>query len=71
VTQHQAAAPNGRSGPGAIVLVALILVAAVANLNLTVEDIAYWRVRLAYALVGAGVGFAGTPASHSLRGRCR
>jgi DHA2 family multidrug resistance protein-like MFS transporter len=32
------------------------------------EDIAYWKVGLAYALVGIGVGFAGTPASHSLTG---
>jgi EmrB/QacA subfamily drug resistance transporter len=32
------------------------------------EDTAYWVVGLAYALVGAGVGFAGTPASHSLTG---
>jgi hypothetical protein len=28
----------------------------------------YWQVGLAYALVGVGVGFAGTPASHSLTG---
>ncbi|WP_308194171.1 MFS transporter [Nocardioides sp. SR21] len=32
------------------------------------EDSVYWHVALAYALVGAGVGFAGTPASHSLTG---
>jgi MFS transporter, DHA2 family, multidrug resistance protein len=32
------------------------------------EDISYWKVALAYMLVGAGVGFAGTPASHSLTG---
>jgi DHA2 family multidrug resistance protein-like MFS transporter len=32
------------------------------------EDSSYWQVALAYALVGAGVGFAGTPASHSLTG---
>jgi MFS transporter, DHA2 family, multidrug resistance protein len=32
------------------------------------EDISYWSVGLAYALVGVGVGFAGTPASHSLTG---
>jgi DHA2 family multidrug resistance protein-like MFS transporter len=32
------------------------------------EDIAYWKVALGYALVGIGVGFAGTPASHSLTG---
>ncbi|MBV1856169.1 MFS transporter [Catellatospora sp. NEAU-YM18] len=30
------------------------------------EGGAYWRVGLAYALLGAGVGFAGTPASRSL-----
>jgi EmrB/QacA subfamily drug resistance transporter len=32
------------------------------------EDIPYWEVGLGYALVGVGVGFAGTPASHSLTG---
>ena len=32
------------------------------------EGTPYWEVGLAYALVGAGVGFAGTPASHSLTG---
>lgn len=32
------------------------------------ENIPYWRVGLAYALVGVGVGLAGTPASHSLTG---
>ncbi len=32
------------------------------------EGTPYWQVGLAYALVGAGVGFAGTPASHSLTG---
>ena len=30
--------------------------------------IPYWKVGLAYALVGIGVGLAGTPASHSLTG---
>ena len=30
------------------------------------EGISYWRIALAYSLVGIGVGFAGTPASHSL-----
>lgn len=30
--------------------------------------ISYWKVGLGYALVGIGVGFAGTPASHSLTG---
>ena len=32
------------------------------------DGAAYWKVALGYALVGAGVGFAGTPASHSLTG---
>jgi MFS transporter, DHA2 family, multidrug resistance protein len=32
------------------------------------EGISYWRVALGYALIGTGVGFAGTPASHSLTG---
>jgi DHA2 family multidrug resistance protein-like MFS transporter len=32
------------------------------------EDTPYWQVALAYALIGIGVGFAGTPASHSLTG---
>ena len=32
------------------------------------EGIGYWAVGLAYALIGAGVGFAGTPASNSLTG---
>jgi MFS transporter, DHA2 family, multidrug resistance protein len=32
------------------------------------EHISYWTVGIAYALVGAGVGFAGTPASRSLTG---
>jgi MFS transporter, DHA2 family, multidrug resistance protein len=32
------------------------------------QGVGYWAIALAYALVGAGVGFAGTPASHSLTG---
>ena len=32
------------------------------------EGIDYWPVALGYAFVGVGVGFAGTPASHSLTG---
>jgi EmrB/QacA subfamily drug resistance transporter len=32
------------------------------------ETSPYWQVGLGYAFVGAGVGFAGTPASHSLTG---
>jgi MFS transporter, DHA2 family, multidrug resistance protein len=32
------------------------------------EDSHYWQVGLGYLFVGVGVGFAGTPASHSLTG---
>ena len=32
------------------------------------EDAQYWKVGLGYASIGIGVGFAGTPASHSLTG---
>jgi len=32
------------------------------------EGSPYWKVSLGYALIGIGVGFAGTPASHSLTG---
>ena len=32
------------------------------------EDSSYWQIGLAYAFMGIGVGFAGTPASHSLTG---
>jgi hypothetical protein len=32
------------------------------------SDSPYWHVGLAYAFIGIGVGFAGTPASHSLTG---
>jgi MFS transporter, DHA2 family, multidrug resistance protein len=30
------------------------------------EDTSYWAIAIAYVLIGIGVGFAGTPASHSL-----
>jgi hypothetical protein len=39
-----------------------------AMLLLWDEGAPYWRVGIAYALIGVGVGFAGTPASHSLTG---
>lgn len=32
------------------------------------EGSPYWQVGVAYVLIGIGVGFAGTPASHSLTG---
>jgi DHA2 family multidrug resistance protein-like MFS transporter len=44
------------------------LLGFVVMLVLWTERTAFWEVGLAYALVGAGVGFAGTPASHSLTG---
>ena len=37
-------------------------------LLLWAEGSSYWQVGLGYALMGIGVGFAGTPASHSLTG---
>ena len=45
-----------------------ILLGFVAMLVLWDEGIDYWAVALAYALIGTGVGFAGTPASNSLTG---
>jgi DHA2 family multidrug resistance protein-like MFS transporter len=45
-----------------------VVLSFVLMLVLWGEDSSYWQVGLAYALVGAGVGFAGTPASHSLTG---
>jgi MFS transporter, DHA2 family, multidrug resistance protein len=47
---------------------AFILLGFLLMLLLWKEGIAYWKVALAYASVGLGVGFAGTPASHSLTG---
>jgi MFS family permease len=44
------------------------LLGFLAMLLLWDESTPYWEVGLAYLLVGAGVGFAGTPASHSLTG---
>ena len=44
------------------------LLGLVAALLLWKQDIPFWPVCLAFTLVGIGVGFAGTPASHSLTG---
>jgi DHA2 family multidrug resistance protein-like MFS transporter len=44
------------------------LLGFVAMLALWETGIPYWKVALAYGLIGIGVGFAGTPASHSLTG---
>jgi hypothetical protein len=44
------------------------LLGFVAMFVLWTDSSPYWQVGLAYALVGAGVGFAGTPASRSLTG---
>jgi len=43
-----------------------ILLGFLTMLVLWGEDVPYWKIGLAYALIGVGVGFAGTPASHSL-----
>ena len=47
---------------------AFCLLGFVAMLLLWKDGIPYWKVALGYSLVGVGVGFAGTPASHSLTG---
>jgi DHA2 family multidrug resistance protein-like MFS transporter len=45
-----------------------LFLAFLTMLVLWQEDISYWQVSLAYVFIGAGVGLAGTPASHSLTG---
>jgi len=45
-----------------------VLLGFLTMLLLWKEDSHYWSIGLAYAFVGIGVGFAGTPASHSLTG---
>ena len=47
---------------------AFCLLGLVAALLLWKAGIPFWPVCLAFTLVGIGVGFAGTPASHSLTG---
>ncbi len=47
---------------------AFCLLGLLAALLLWKQDIPFWPVCLAFTLVGIGVGFAGTPASHSLTG---
>ncbi len=44
------------------------LLGFVTMLVLWTDHSPYWQVGLGYAFIGAGVGFAGTPASHSLTG---
>ena len=45
-----------------------LLLAFATMLLLWKEDSPYWKIGLAYVFIGIGVGFAGTPASHSLTG---
>jgi len=45
-----------------------VLLGFLTMLLLWGDNAAYWKVALAYSLVGIGVGLAGTPASHSLTG---
>ena len=47
---------------------ACIFLGFLTMLVLWKEGSSYWEVGLAYTFIGAGVGFAGTPASHSLTG---
>ena len=57
-----------RSGSRSTLLIGFACIAAgfVTMLLLWGEQTAYWAIALAYVLIGLGVGFAGTPASHSL-----
>jgi Na+/melibiose symporter-like transporter len=43
-----------------------LLLAFATMLLLWKEGSSYWKIAIAYAFIGIGVGFAGTPASHSL-----
>src|SRR5262245_29734964 len=43
-----------------------LLIAFAAMLVLWKEDSSYWKIAVAYAAIGIGIGLAGTPASHSL-----
>jgi DHA2 family multidrug resistance protein-like MFS transporter len=43
-----------------------LLLAFATMLLVWKEGSSYWEIAVAYALIGIGVGFAGTPASHSL-----
>ncbi|HJQ47466.1 MAG TPA: MFS transporter [Amycolatopsis sp.] len=45
-----------------------LLLAFLSMLLLWKENSPYWQVGIAYVFIGIGVGFAGTPASHSLTG---
>jgi MFS transporter, DHA2 family, multidrug resistance protein len=45
-----------------------LVLAFLTMLLLWDEGAPYWQIALAYILIGAGVGLAGTPASHSLTG---
>jgi MFS transporter, DHA2 family, multidrug resistance protein len=45
-----------------------LLAAFLAMLLLWKDGSPYWQIAVAYAFIGIGVGFAGTPASHSLTG---
>jgi MFS transporter, DHA2 family, multidrug resistance protein len=45
-----------------------ILASFLTMLLLWDESSPYWHIGLAYGLIGIGIGFAGTPASHSLTG---
>ena len=58
----------GRRGARVTLLTGYVfcLLSFLTMLGLWEEGASYWVVALAYAFIGIGVGFAGTPASHSL-----
>lgn len=69
VAPHSAKLVDAKGGRFTLLLgYAFCLLGFLTMLLLWRDDTAYWRVGLAYAFVGAGVGLAGTPASHSLTG---
>ena len=70
VAPRSAKMVEARTAPAARMLTGyvFVLLGFLAMLLLWKEGIPYWKVGLAYALVGIGIGFAGTPASHSLTG---
>ena len=51
-----------------LIVYAFCLLGFLVMLLMWKEDTSYWKVGLGFALIGTGVGFAGTPASHSLTG---
>jgi DHA2 family multidrug resistance protein-like MFS transporter len=69
VAPHSARLVTSRGSRFTLLLgYAFILVGLIVAFAFWKEDIGFWPVLAAFLLVGIGVGFAGTPASHSLTG---